>query len=457
MSELSIDSGKIELFERTPIPKAVMTMAVPTVLSSLVMVLYNLADTYFVGMLNNPIENTAVTLSGPALLAFNAVINLFGVGGSSLMSRYLGQKKYADVKKSSAVSFYWALACSVLFSLIFLIFRTPILGILGCTAETEAVTWEYIQWTVVCGAVPAILNVVLANLVRAEGYALHASIGSMSGCVLNIILDPFFILPFGLNMGSAGAGCATFISNCMACLYFFTLLWIRRKKTLVCVNPKMFSFDRVILKQICVVGVPASVQNLLNVVGMAVLNNFTAAYGSAAVAAMGITQKIYIIPMYISMGISQGIMPLVGYNYSGGNRDRMKKAITFAAKISVVLILLMSAGYYAGAHGLMGLFIKDAEVITYGVGYLRGMSIGLVFLTVDFLAVAVFQACGMGGASLVFAILRKIVLEIPAILILNWLCPPYGIAYAQTCAEIVLTIAAIVLLRKIFRESPETE
>lgn len=170
---------RTELFERIPIPKAVMKMAVPTVLSSLVMVIYNLADTYFVGMLNNSIENAAVTLAAPVLLAFNAVINLFGVGGSSLMSRYLGQKKYAEVKKSSTVSFYCALGFSAVFSLAFAAFHTQMLEILGTTPDTSAATWQYLFWTTVCGAVPAILNVVLANLVRAEGSALHAGIGTM--------------------------------------------------------------------------------------------------------------------------------------------------------------------------------------------------------------------------------------------------------------------------------------
>ncbi|MCD8048439.1 MAG: MATE family efflux transporter [Clostridia bacterium] len=450
--EISFDAKKTALFESMPIAKAVMTMAVPTVLSSLVMVIYNLADTYFVGMLNNSIENSAVTLAAPVLLAFNAVINLFGVGGSSLMSRYMGQKEYASVRKSSAVSFYCALGFSALFSLLFALFHTQLLNILGTMEDTAAATWNYLKWTAVCGAVPAILNVVMANLVRAEGSALHASIGTMSGCVLNIILDPIFILPFGLGMGAAGAGLATFISNCAACCYFFVLLWVRRGKTMVCVNPKVFSFDGKILRQICVVGIPAAIQNLLNVTGMTVLNNFTAAYGSSAVAAMGISQKINMIPMYITMGVSQGVMPIVGYNYSAGNRERMKKAVTFTAKISVSFILLMTIGYYAFSEGLIGLFMKNAEVIAYGSRFLRGMCIGVVFLSIDFLAVGVFQACGMGRKSLVFAILRKIVLEIPALFILNYFFPLYGLAYAQFCAEVVLAIAAVVLLWRMFRD-----
>ncbi|MCD7842430.1 MAG: MATE family efflux transporter, partial [Lachnospiraceae bacterium] len=170
-----------------------------------------------------------------------------------------------------------------------------------------------------------------------------------------------------------------------------------------------------------------------------------------AVAAMGITQKINMIPMYISMGISQGIMPLVGYNYASGNRDRMKKTVTFTAKIGVSFVVLMTIVYYIGAENLIRLFMKNEEVIAYGTQFLRGMCLGITFLNVDFLAVGVFQACGMGTKSLVFAILRKVVLEIPALFILNHFWPLYGLAYAQTCAEVILAVAAVILLGKIFR------
>ena len=209
MKELS----KTELFETAPIPKAVVKLCIPTVLSSLVMVLYNLADTYFVGMLNNPVQNAAVTLGAPLLLAFNAVNNLFGVGASSLMSRSLGVKDYDTVRRSSAFGFYCAAFCGLLFSLLVTVFKTPLLLLLGADSITSEATAQYIFWTVSLGAAPSILNVVFAYMVRAEGSALHASIGTMSGCFLNMILDPIFIMPWGLNMGASGAGCATFISN----------------------------------------------------------------------------------------------------------------------------------------------------------------------------------------------------------------------------------------------------
>lgn len=445
------DMRKTELFERMSIPRAVLTLSIPTVLSSLVMVLYNLADTYFVGMLQDPIQNSAVTLAAPVLLAFNAVNNLFGVGSSSMMSRALGAKDYDTVRRSSAFGFYCALICGVLFSILTTIFRPSLLGLLGADESTTQATMEYMRWTVTCGAAPAILNVVMAYLVRAEGATLHASIGTMSGCALNIVLDPIFILPWGLNMGAAGAGLATFLSNCFACLYFFVLLFVRRGRTYVCVQPAMARPRKELVKGVFGVGIPASIQNLLNVTGMTVLNNFTAVFGPDAIAAMGIAYKINMIPMYIALGVSQGLMPLVSYNYGSGNCDRLKKAVIFAEKIALAFSTTVAVFYFFASGTLIGLFMKTEAVVAYGSRFLRRMCVAQPFLCVDFLAVGVFQACGLGQYSLLFAVLRKIVLEIPALYILNYFFPLYGLACAQATAEVVLAIAAVVILTRLFR------
>lgn len=445
------NEDKVNLFEHTPIPRAVAKLAVPTILSSLVMVIYNLADTYFVGMCNNAIENAAVTLAAPVLLAFNAVNNLFGVGSSSMMSRALGKKDYDTVYKSSAFGFYCALLSGAVFALLCGIFQNPLLKLLGADANTMGATVGYMKWTVMFGAVPAILNVVLAYMVRAEGSALHASLGTMSGCFLNILLDPIFILPWGLDMGAEGAGFATFLSNCVACLYFFLLLFKKRGNTFVCVNPRKFTFEKRIVWGICSVGVPASIQNLLNVTGMTLLNNFTSSFGADAVAAMGITQKINMVPMNIAMGLSQGIMPLISYNYSSRNHKRMKGALTFSAKASLGFITVVAAGYFVGAAQLTQLFMDNGTIVAYGTRFLRGFCLGLPFLCMDFLAVGVFQAVGMGREALLFAIMRKIVLEIPALYILNFLFPLYGLAYAQLTAEVVLAVAAVLVLKRLFQ------
>ena len=446
-----MDNSKTELFESMPIPKAVVTLSVPSVISSLVMVIYSLADTFFVGMMNDPVQNAAVTLAAPLLLAFNAVNNLFGIGSSSMMSRALGRKDYDTVYRSSAFGFYASLICSLLFSLLYGVLQSPILVMLGANAETIQATADYLFWTVLLGSAPSILNVVLAYLVRAEGSSLHASIGTMCGCLLNIVLDPIFILPWGLNLGAAGAGCATCLSNTVACLYFFVLLFVKRGKTYVCIKPSMFRPSRQIVKGVCGVGIPASIQNLLNVTGMTILNNFTSAYGSDPVAAMGIAQRVNIVPFQIAMGFSQGIMPLISYNYTSGNIKRMKKTFMFTAKISLGFILAVMLAFMFAAEPIISMFMKNESIVAYGAAFQRGFCFALPFLCIDFLALGVFQSCGMGMKSFIFAVVRKIVLEIPALFVLNWLFPLYGLAYAQFVAELILGTIAVVVLVRMFR------
>lgn len=374
-----------------------------------------------------------------------------------MMSRALGRKDYDTVYQSSAFGFYCALLCGVLFSVACTLARTPLLAMLGADSQTAPATAAYLRWTTTFGAAPAILNVVLAYLVRSEGAAVHASVGTMNGCLLNILLDPLFILPWGLNMGAEGAGLATFVSNCVACLYFFVLLFIRRGNTYVCIRPSALRPKREIVLGVCGVGIPASIQNLLNVTGMTILNNFTAAYGADAVAAMGIAQKVNMVPLYISLGLSQGIMPLVSYSYASGNGRRMKQTVTFSAKTALTFILTLCLCYYLFAAQLTQLFINQQAIVDYGARFLRGLCLGLPFLCMDFLAVGVFQAVGMGREALGFAITRKIILEIPALYILNALFPLYGLAYAQLAAEVILSVLAVLVLSRLFKRLQQGE
>ena len=450
------------LFEKEAVSSAVIKLAIPTIISSLVMVIYNLADTYFVGLLDDPVQTAAVTLAAPALLAFNAINNLFGVGTSSAMSRLLGRGETEKVKDCSAFGFTCALFCAVLFFLLTWIFQTPLLRLLGADLEPSShlhsaamdnfsATAGYVKWAVSFGAVPSILNVVFAYLVRSEGNSLHASIGTMSGCILNMILDPIFILPFGLNMGAAGAGLATCLSNCAACLYFLVLLYVRRKQTCVCIDIRRFSIQKSIVLDVFGVGIPASIQNLLNVTGMTVFNNFASAYGSEVVAAMGIVQKIQMVPMQIALGAAQGIMPFVGYNYASGSRGRMKEAVMYLLKRAILLMLVVVAAGSLFSGRLIGLFIKNEAVISYGSRFLIGFLLALPFSCLDYTTVSVFQAIGAGKKSLLFAFLRKIILEIPALVLLNYLIPLYGMPFASMCAELILSMVAVRMLSQILR------
>lgn len=452
------DNEKTYLFEAMPIPRAVAELSIPMVVASLVMVIYNLADTFFVGMLNDPVQNAAVTLVYPVMLAFNAVNNLFGIGTSSMMSRSLGRGDYEMVRSSSAFGFYGAVFSGLLFTLLCTLFRNPLLALLGADEITWEATAGYMLWTVNCGAIPAILNVVQGQMVRSEGASVHASIGTMSGCILNIILDPIFILPWGLNMGAAGAGLATFLSNCVSCGYFFVLARVKKGKTFISLDiRRLKTMSKEVVTGILGVGVPAAIQNLLNVTGTTILNNFTAVYGASAVAAMGVAQKINMLPLQVCLGFSQGIMPLVSYNYASGDRKRMKNAIVFSMGLILPIMLAVTVGCWFGAPSLIQMFMDNADIIAYGSAFLRGLCLGMVFLCTDFMAVGVFSALGLGRYALVFAILRKVVLEIPLLFLLNALFPLYGLAYAQFVTEVVLAAAAILMLMRIFRQGEKVQ
>lgn len=436
-----------------PIPQAVIQLSIPIVISSLVTIIYNLADTFFVGMLNNPIQNAAVTLVYPVMMGFNTINNLFGIGTSSMMSRKLGIGKYDDVQVTSTFGFWGACFCAFLLGLFTFLFKAPFLKLLGSDDTTFQAASEYMLWTVNLGAVPAILNVMMAYMFRSEGGALHASIGTMSGCILNILLDPIFILPQFLNMGAAGAGLATCLSNCFACAYFFVLYFKNRDQSYICINPrKLKHLNKDVVLGVLGIGIPSSIQNILKVTTSTVLNNFTAGYGAIAVAAMGISYKIFTVPSQIALGFSQGIMPLVSYNYASGNRKRMKKAIIHTISIVFPIMLCLTAVYWIFSRQLILTFIQEPDIVEYGTVFLRRMCIGICFHFCDFLVVNIYQALGMGKRALTCAIIRKVVLEIPLLFVLNYLNPLYGLASAQCITEMVMSVIAIITLLRIFKE-----
>ena len=446
------EDKRIKIFEDYPISKAVMTLVAPSIAGMLVMMLYNLADTWFVGMLNDEYQTAAVSLVAPVILAFNAVNNLFGVGASSLMGRCLGLKDYDKVARSSAFGVWGAIIAGIAFSIIVFLFQNPVMRLIGADELNWDYTLNYLRYTVMLGAMPSILNVVMGFLIRAEGSAMLASIGTISGCVLNVILDPFFILPQFLNMGAAGAGLATFISNCAACLYFFVLIAKRGKNSFVCINPKKAIPRDGIAKDVFAVGIPSAIQNLLNVTGMTILNNFASEFGSAAVSAIGISHKVCMLPLYISMGFASGANPIASYNYGAKNYKRAKDCVKFTALVGLSISIVIMILYYVFSAQIIGMFMANQDIIDYGAVFIRSMCLGIPFLCIDFIGVGIYQAFGYGKLALFFAIGRKLILEIPFTVLLNKIYPLYGLAWAQTCAEFILGIVAIIVLSVMFKK-----
>lgn len=448
MSVVSAD--RTYLFEKEKISKAVFRLSIPTICSNLVMILYSLADTFFVGMINSPAQSAAVSIASPVLLAFNAINNLFGVGASSMMSRAMGAKDYKTLRKSSAFGFYGALICALVFSVLAASFLTPLCSLLGASEETMDPTRSYMIWAVVLGAPFAILNVVMAYLVRAEGNTLQASIGTMSGAFINMILDPIFILVLGMK--AEGAALATMIANICACLYFFGYLYLKRKTTLVCISPREFGFQRKIVSGVCAVGIPASIQNLLNVVSQILLNNLAALSGTAAVAAMGISFRASQVLMYVAFGISQGVMPLIGYTYAARLDRRMTDVIKYTMKISLAVMMVLLVFYELFPGEIVSAFIENPETVAIGSVLIRGMALANPFLVIDFINVGIFQACGKGKQSLILAILRKVVFEIPFMFILRSMWGIYGLGFSQLCAEFLMCFISLWMLKNLLKK-----
>ena len=429
----SDDEAKTGIFRSASIRKAVASLAIPTVISQLITMIYNLADTFFVGMMGDPDKVAAVSLVFPAFILLNAISNLFGVGGSSVISRFLGAGKPEKARQASAFCVYASIFVTLLLSLTVLVFKSPVLRLLGANKDTEGFASDYIIWVLVVGGIPTVLGMVLGNLVRSEGGAKQASIGMSMGGILNMILDPIFIFPLG--MGVKGAAIATMLSNCVTVLYFLLYLYRIRGTTVISINPATIIMERRMVLSVASVGLPASLQAILSMVSNIVLNNLVSGYGSAALAAVGIVKKIDMIPMNVTTGISQGVLPFIGYNYAAKRFDRVRKINRFTRILAVGFSLLCIATFEALAEKIVGLFISDAETIRLGAAFLRILCLTTPMMAISYLITTMFQAMGQGKRALMISVFRKATIDVPLMFLMNRLLPMYGLLWVQPIVD----------------------
>lgn len=444
---------KTELFERMPIRRAVLKQIVPAICSQLIVLLYNLADTYFVGLLNEPRQTAAVTVVAPAFLMLTAVSNLFAVGGASLVARALGRKDEAAAGQLSAVSFWGGLGGAALFSLLFWSLASPVLRLCGATEATYGLARGYARWVILIGGAGTILNVLLADLLRAEGSAVAAALGVSLGGLCNILLDPLFVLPRFLGLGAVGAGIATAISNAAAALFFVLYVLCRRRATVLSLSPARLRHARRHLRAIVSVGLPSAVQYALTVVAAAAISRFVSAYDTEAVAALGIVKKLDQLPLYVSIGVANGLLPLLAYNHAAGNPRRRHQAFLFGCGISLGFSLLCLAVYECFAPALAGLFIRDARTIQYSAAFLRIMVVAMPMMSVCYPMIIQFQAMGRLRESLICSALRKGVIDIPLLFLLDRLVPLYGCMAVQPIVDALSLAVALRFYRRIQRQA----
>ena len=443
---------KTYLFETMPVRQAVIRQIIPSIASQMVMLLYNLADTWFVGMLGDPVQTAAVTIAYTMTLFMTAIANLFAVGGASCISHALGRHDRETAKDISAISFWCCLGSAILFSLVFRTLASPVLRLCGATAETYEPAFRYARWVLIYGGPATILNTLLANLIRSEGNAFAASFGVSLGGIINIILDPFFVLPRFLGMGAEGAGLATAISNGIGTLFLLGFLLRVRQTSVLSLNPRGLRQLRAHIGKILRIGLPSAIQFVLTVVAVGALSNMLSHYDTEAVAALGIVKKWDMVPLYFSIGTANGILPLLAYNFASGDHKRRHRIFLLGCGIAVGFSLLCVAVYEVFAPALVATFLNDAATVAYGTRFLRIMVLAMPMMSICYPMITQFQAMGMAKESLICTVLRKGVLDIPLLFLMDRLIPLYGCTMVQPIVDCISMIVAIYFYRKIARE-----
>lgn len=429
------------LFEKMSVPKAYMKLALPVVLSMIVSLVYNMVDTYFIALTGVQELVAGVSLVAPMFTLMIAFGDIFGLGGSSAISRLLGEKKDNEAKKTCAFCIWISLVFGLCISAILLLFRTQILGLLGVGKDTYQYANAYYTWIAI-GAVSIIFSMVPSNILRTEGLAVQSMAGSIIGSIVNIIFDPIFI--FGLNQGAAGAAMATVLGNIIADIYYVYAV-VKKSKRLTC-SPSHMKVTGRRIRDILMIGIPASITNVMQTFMMVMTNNFLLPYGTDKVAAMGIALKIIMISVLVMVGFAFGGQPLVGYNYGAKNKKRFNETIRFAFLLEVLTGAGMAIVLGAAAPLLVGLFLKDASVIAVAQQILRVQLIGMPFVGIVLASTCIFQAIGNGAGALILSAGRQGVIFAIVIICASKIAGFSGVIASQPVSDFLTALVAVMIL-----------
>ena len=437
-----------ELFESSSVTAAVMRLAFPTVLGQIILVIYNMADTFYVGLSENDAMLTAVTVCMPAFMFLSAISNLFGVGGASVIARALGAKESDKVRSVTSFALLGCLAVSAAYSVFAYFARDLFVDLLGGThlaVHRHAVA--YLECTVVFGGCITTVSGLLSHLIRSEGRAVHASAGIALGGIMNIVLDPLFmfvLLPPGQE--ALGAAIATLLSNLISLIYFIVVLFFIRHKTHLGLTFSRSLFLNHIPADVLSSGVPACVMTLFEKISYATLDKLMSLSGIAMQAGIGVAKKVNMLAHCITRGISQGSLPLIAYSFSAKNYARMRKTVRVSHGLAIAasgLCMLISLVF---SRQLVGIFIHSrSAALHFGSVFLRILSVGGPFSASAYTVISFFQATGQGGKSFFLATLRKGLVDIPLMFLLSRLIPVFGIVLATPITDILCCLVAQII------------
>lgn len=432
-----------ELFEKAPIPKAYFTMALPVVFSMVVSLIYNVVDTYFIAKTQNASLVAAVSLCAPLFTLMIALGDIFGIGGSSVLSRLFGQKENNMARNASGFCLYGSIVCGILITCILFLFKNPILNILGATQETLVYANQYYKY-IALGSTFIIVSLTPSNLIRTEGLATSSMIGTIVGSVVNIILDPLFI--FTLNMGAGGAALATILGYFFSDIVFLYLTKTKAKRLTLSI--KEVKIPKKIIKDIFAIGIPASLTNIVASLGQTLMNRSLIVYGNENVAAMGIALKINMIILLVMIGFAFGAQPLLGFNYGADNTERLKKLIKFDVLVELSFSIVTAIILAIFAPSIISLFMKDPEIISIGSRMLRWLILTSPCVGIVLVFTALFQSEGKGIPALILSIARQGVIYALCLFIASKLFGLQGIIASQALSDVLTMCIAFILYKQ---------
>ena len=444
--------SKTELFETTPVFQALTIMAVPTIISQLIVLIYNLADTWFIGQTDDPYMVAAAALVSTVFLMITGLSNLFGVGGGNLVVQLLGRRQEDEARRAASLSLVMAAGSALVFSLLCLAFMDPLLYLLGASENTIGYARQYLIPVVIIGAPPTLLANTMSTMLRNVGYSKEAGFGVSLGGLLNVGLDPLFmfvLLPKGYEV--LGAALATLLSNLVSFVYFIVVYQKVRSKTVLALPRRIERVQKSSMRAIFSVGVPAALSLLLYDLTNIIINKLSSGHGDIELAAMGIILKVERLPLNICVGICLAMMPLVAYNFASGDRQRMLAFFRISRRAGLAVAAVCIALYWPLAPQIMHAFIHDEQTVALGTVYLRARCFAPIMMFLCFHMVHYMQALGKGGVSLALAAIRQLGMNIPLLLLLDHFFGMTGIIWTQVTADALTAVISYLIYAHVKR------
>jgi putative MATE family efflux protein len=437
-----------QIFRDAPVPKAVLANAIPSIVSMLMVLVYNLADTFFIGQTKDPLMVAAVSVATPAFLIFMAVGMLFGIGGTSMISRMLGEGKRDVAKNISAFCFWTGAAVGVVAMVFMYILAVPISRLIGASDATVGYASQYLK--IVAVSLPfLIVSNSFSNIIRSEGRANIAMAGNIIGNLINIVFDPIMILGLGWNV--AGAAIATVLGNIFSALFY--VIHLTSKRSILSINIKDYTLKKVVVTGVLSIGVPASLNNILMSFSNIFINSFMAKHGDLQLAGLGVAMKVNMIAVMLLIGVGIGIQPLLGYCFGAGNRKRYLSVLKFSLCFAIVLSIVMTSICYFGAAPLAKAFLDDEEAFSYAFAFSRIYILSGPVLGILFVFINAIQSMGAAVPALIMSVSRQGIIYFPILITVSIAAnTPTHLAMVQPITDYISVVLATVLFIVSYRK-----